>query len=447
MRARFIHLADVHLGYEQYGSKERFNDFARAFLSILDAAIERQADFVVIAGDLFNKRAIDALTLTQAYEGLQRLKQANIPAIAIEGNHDRSYYRDGMSWLQYLSWQDMLCLLNPVVRDGMPALSPWNTKTQRGAYIDLMGGRLRVYGLPWFGASTAKIAENFASVLSNAREEEDENGIEYRLLLMHTGVEGIVPQLHGLPTRAQLEPLHGLVDYLALGHVHKPYEFEGWIYNPGSTETWSAEESAWDRGYYVVDVETDSAQAGVLNGAQPPNGALPLKHSARHLTNQRRPFYRFQFSVEGLDDPAALEEHFTRFCRQHARKVEAREQPPVVEISLSGLLAFDAGALDQKLLEGILHEHFHPLIGRLHNITHDAGFVGEDEGLDGRDRSTWYLLERKIFQEMLARDARYLPTAEQWARTLAELKELALQGEDPENIALRLREARAQLLS
>jgi DNA repair exonuclease SbcCD nuclease subunit len=441
MRARFIHLADVHLGYEQYGSRERFDDFAKAFLDIIDSAIQRQADFVVIAGDLFNKRAIDAQTLSQAHEALDHLKHANIPAIAIEGNHDRSYYRDGMSWLQYLSWQQRLILLNPVVRDGMPALVPWNPKTQRGAYVDLMDGRLRVYGLPWYGASTAKIVENFASVLSRARELEEQDGIEYRLLLMHTCVEGIVPQLHGLPTRAQLEPLHGLVDYLALGHVHKPYELDGWLYNPGSTETWSAEESAWERGYYVVDVET----AGAASGGQ--DGALPLKHTARHLTNQRRPFYRFQFSVEEAGDPAALEDLFTRFCQEHARKLPTTKQLPVVEVSLQGVLPFDATALDQKRLEGILQEHFRPLIGRLHNLTHEIGFVGEDDGGDGRDRSTWYLLERKIFQEMLARDARYLPAAEQWAKTLAELKALALQGEDPDNIALRLREARTELLS
>ena len=33
MRATFIHTADNHLGYEQYGMKERFNDFARAFFA------------------------------------------------------------------------------------------------------------------------------------------------------------------------------------------------------------------------------------------------------------------------------------------------------------------------------------------------------------------------------------------------------------------------------
>jgi hypothetical protein len=251
----------------------------------------------------------------------------------------------------------------------------------------------------------------------------------------------MVPQMHGLPTRAQLEPLHGLVDYLALGHVHKPYELDGWIYNPGSTETWSAEESAWDRGFYVVEVDTDAPQADA------PSGTPPHKHTARHYTNPRRPFHRYKFSVTGLPDPASLEARFIAFCQSQARTLEPRKQAPVVEISLEGVLAFDVSALDEKRLQDLLNEQFRPLIGRLHNLTQEVGFVGDDAEGDGRDRSTWYLLERKIFQELLARDARYLPSAEEWAKTLAELKELALQGEDPANIATQLREARTRLLS
>ena len=126
MRAVFVHTADNHLGYEQYGVRERYDDFARAFLSVVDGAIARDADFFVIAGDLFNKRAIDARTLTQANEGLRRLADAGVVAIGIEGNHDRSYYRDGMSWLQYLSYQGVLRLLNPVLRDGTPVMAEWS---------------------------------------------------------------------------------------------------------------------------------------------------------------------------------------------------------------------------------------------------------------------------------------------------------------------------------
>src|SRR5215813_15650523 len=129
MRAAFVHTADNHLGYEQYGLKERFNDFARAFLAVVDAAIERRADAFLIAGDLFNKRAIDAQTLMQAQAGFERLREAGIPAIAIEGNHDRSYYRDGTSWLQFLCWQHLLILLSPRIEDGIPQLTAWDPDT------------------------------------------------------------------------------------------------------------------------------------------------------------------------------------------------------------------------------------------------------------------------------------------------------------------------------
>src|SRR2546423_6007414 len=142
MRASFIHIADTPLGYEQYGVRERFNDFSRAFWDIMAEAAHRPVDFVVIAGDLFNKRAIDAQTLIHAIEGLKKLKDKGIPVIAIEGNHDRSYYRDGISWLQFLGYQGYLSLLAPVMQDGAPLLQPWRTETMQGAYIDLVGGRL-----------------------------------------------------------------------------------------------------------------------------------------------------------------------------------------------------------------------------------------------------------------------------------------------------------------
>ena len=434
MRATFVHTADNHLGYEQYGFKARFNDFALAFYSVIDDAIARKADLVIIAGDLFNKRAIDALTLIQAEAGLQKLKDAGIPAIAIEGNHDRSYYRDGYSWLQFLCWQKELILLNPLVQDGAPELTPWNQETMRGAYIDLMGGKLRVYGLPWYGASTARIMESFAQQLAEARERETAEGVEYRLLLMHTGVEGIVPQLHGLPTRAQFEPLRGLIDYVALGHVHKQYALEDWLYNPGSTETWGAEESAWERGYYVVTIDTERAGEGP-------------RHTAQHVVNPRRPFLRYTFSVDGLTTPAAFYEQFERFCRKRAREAgDALEREPVVDVGLMGVLAFDAASLERPRLEEYVKEYFKPLVARIHDNTRDTDFDPfESEGMDGRDRASWAQLEVHIFQELLARDARYLPQASRWARVLAQVKQMALGGEDPAAITQRLREARAEL--
>ena len=445
MRATFVHTADNHLGYEQYGLKQRFDDFARAFLSVVDGAIQRRADFFVIAGDLFNKRAIDAQTLMQAQTGLERLRDAGIPAIAVEGNHDRSYYRDGVSWLQFMCWQKLLYLLSPAHVDGVPQLTPWNEESMSGAYVDLKGGSIRVYGLPWYGASTPRVMDGFARALAENRAAEDAAGVAYRVLLMHTGVDGIVPMMHGLPTYEQFLPLRHLVDYVGLGHVHKQYERDGWLYNPGSTETWGAEESAWDRGYYVVRVDTD-AQEG-----QP-------RHTVEHVVNPRRPFLRFTFRVDGLGDPAALYERFERDCARWARESESQlassDLEPVIDINLHGILRFDGGAYERVRLEDMARAVFlpEPLTVRIHDNTTDSSYElddeldGAEEG-DGRDRSTWQQLEVHIFQELVARDARYSDHASEWARVLAEMKQMALSKDDPAAVASHLRAARDKLLS
>ena len=93
MKTRFLHCADIHLGYLQYGLKERFNDFAAAFNAVIDKAIgeysprrdgrripfdedlQGPVDFVILAGDLFHKRSIDALTLNQAMRALRDLRR------------------------------------------------------------------------------------------------------------------------------------------------------------------------------------------------------------------------------------------------------------------------------------------------------------------------------------------------------------------------------------
>ncbi len=436
MRASFIHLADTHLGNEQYGVHERFNDFSRAFWDIMQDATRRQVDFVVIAGDLFHKRSIDPRTLLHALTGLEMLKKQGIPVVAIEGNHDRSYYREGVSWLQFLCHQGYLILLDPRMQNGAPVLESWNANTMQGAYTDLLGGRLRVYGLKWQGASTARSMEGLARVLDEAQEKERAAGIEYRLLMMHTGVDGIVPRLQGLPTQAQFELLRPHIDYLALGHVHKPFEMNNWIYNPGSTETCGAEEAAWeDRGYYHVEVETIADQTD-----------QEVRHHATHLVSKRRPFIRHELRVDGLNTPDEIYAHLDTYSRNEGPRHRAEEQP-VVQIQLTGTLAFDAGSLDLARMEEIIQRDFHPLHVRVDNNTNDRDYLPDTSDLDGRDRSNWHELERRIFEDLVGRDTRYAASQEQWGGVLAQLKEMALEKQEPAQISQFLREKRDALMS
>jgi exonuclease SbcD len=441
MRASFIHVADTHLGYEQYGVRERFNDFSRTFWRIADDAKQRKVDFVLIAGDLFNKRAIDAQTLLHATEGLRRLKAANIPVLAIEGNHDRSYYRDGISWLQFLCHEDFITLLTPIMRDGVPQITPWQSQNMLGSYVDMIGGRLRVYGLPWQGAATTRSMEGMAQAMKAIRAEEEAEGIEYRILMMHTGVEGIVARVQGLPAMSHFQPLRECVDYLALGHVHKPYNFDGWMYNPGSTETCGAEEAQWDRGYYYVQVDTETPERIIDPESK------ERVHHAEHIKSKRRPFVRHDLRVDGLTDPEELYARLEDYCRREGAPVQNPEEQPVVLLQLVGTLGFDAGALDQPRMEEMVRTHFQALFVRIDNNTNDQDYAPDDGELDGRDRSLWHELERRIFEELVARDSRYLPAKEQWSAVLAELKQKALQQDEPEHIAQLLRDKRTELLT
>jgi hypothetical protein len=47
---RFMHVADVPLGYRQYGSNERFNDSSQAFLHVVEQAVDQQVGSIRLDG-------------------------------------------------------------------------------------------------------------------------------------------------------------------------------------------------------------------------------------------------------------------------------------------------------------------------------------------------------------------------------------------------------------
>lgn len=93
---RFIHAADLHLdtpfsGLEQT-SKELAEKLRRApfvsFGKIVDLAIEKAVDFVLLSGDLYNTKQVNIKAQSLFIEQLQRLERAEIPVFLIRGNHD-----------------------------------------------------------------------------------------------------------------------------------------------------------------------------------------------------------------------------------------------------------------------------------------------------------------------------------------------------------------------
>jgi len=404
---RFLHTADIHLGYQQYGSKARFNDFSRVFLHIIDQAVLRQVDFVLLAGDLFEKRTVDPLAMRVAVEGLRKLRDAGIPALAVEGNHERAYYRDQYSWVDFLDALGYLRLLNPRFEDGHAVLEPYTG--DGGAYADLAGAR--VYGIKYYGASTGKVFHVFGEALAETHGDSD----DFTVLMAHAGLEGQMAHYSGTLTTNDLAPLRELIDYLALGHIHKPYEVDGWIYNPGAPETCTVEEAQWpDRGYYVVEVDPDGEPG----------------HRAELVVPPRRPFHCLRLEVDALSEPQAVYDAVGRLIQGEGRKI-ARDPTPVVDLTLYGVLPFNRFDLDLDYVKGQLERAWNPVVTRVRNMTTPAEFEMAIDMEASRPE-----LERSILRELLERDARFRPDAEAWTQVALDVKRLALSGAPPETLSI-----------
>jgi len=409
MRAEFLHIADVHLGYQQYGSPERFNDFGRTFLAAVDYAVEHRVDFVLISGDLFHKSAIDPPTLLQAVDGLDRLRQASISVAAVAGNHDRARYRDRVSWLDYLAERGYLALLSPDFEQEGICLSPWDGSS--GAYVDLAG--VRVYGLPYLGASTRPVLQELPAALSGQPKPE------FTVLMGHFGLTGEVSHRAGGHEYSEIAPLREHVDYLALGHWHKPFEREGWIYNPGSLETCAMDERRWPGGFYHVIVDT---------GHNP-------GHQAQHIKSYRRPFHRFSLQVDEYATPPALYDGLRNRLENAGPTTQGTDLSPVVEISLEGVLPFDRNDLDLEYVRRLADDLLSPLLIRVKNNTRATEFEIAPEASLSRAE-----LERSVLRDLIRRDASRREQADAWASAAVEVKQLALRGSSPEAIAAIVRQ-------
>ncbi len=73
-----------------------------AYDRVIDAAIARNVDFVVVAGTSSTPRAPRTATTCASSKGCERLGEAGIPVYLITGNHD-----------PYTSWQNDFFSLPP----------------------------------------------------------------------------------------------------------------------------------------------------------------------------------------------------------------------------------------------------------------------------------------------------------------------------------------------
>ena len=406
---KFLHISDVHLGCTRYQLSESPRDFFDAWIDVIKKyAIGEKVDFVIMAGDFFHKRNVPPETMNYAFAGLSMLKDAGIPVVAIEGNHDQKHNDSEYSWLRSLSNWNLLYLLEPKKIDGKMHYEKWSDESGEGGFVDI--GNARIFGSDWYGASA-----NWAiPMLTEAIKEQRREGA-FHILMLHTDVEG--HQTHPIPALsiASLKELKSVTDYVALGHTHKCYEIDNWAFNPGSLEITKIDEYRETRGAWLVEVDE--------------NNQVNAKH-IRDYT--QRPFQRIGFDVSGYSDAKEITEAVLNKVTGEARPAEDGQPLPIIEITLRGHLGFPNSLLELQKIREETQKMTNALHVRVKNHTAPIEYAIAADLEEDVSREK---LERRVIEDLIIRDNRYKIRADEMTEAVIGAKRMVLSDEEPEKIA------------
>ncbi|MHA1518785.1 MAG: metallophosphoesterase family protein [Promethearchaeota archaeon] len=241
-------MADTHLGFRQYKLKERFRDFNASFENILNFSLQKEVDFILLAGDMFQNSNIKPDTLSAVYQIIISFKEKcrtqigrEIPILAIQGNHDKSFSAHQVrTWMEFLADLDLIKLIQEIYDPdtGNLAFDAYSEEEHIGGYYEFPEIQVRVYGMQYRGAVTSKF---FPLIAKQIPVDPD----FYQILMMHFGIEGKISNKPGIVLPRDFLKMREKVNYLATGHYHKQYvypENDPWLFNPGSTEVNDAKE-------------------------------------------------------------------------------------------------------------------------------------------------------------------------------------------------------------
>ena len=233
-------MSDSHLGARQFGLLEREEDFYDVFAKNIDKIIEKDVDFVIHSGDLFDSNRPSTEALLAFQKALLRLNEAKIPIYAIAGNHD-SILRKGSLPPQVL-FKDI----------GLKLISDNNP-----AYTE---GPVLICGIRYVPNSQSRALKNAYGQLSKLADKYLKS-----ILVSHQGID---KWMHMDAHEVELAEMPKNFDYYAMGHVHNYIEEDfgkGKLVYPGSMEIWRTSESnenyrEYGKGFVVVDLSHDKPE-------------------------------------------------------------------------------------------------------------------------------------------------------------------------------------------
>ncbi len=200
----FIHTSDWHLGHVYRKLGARASESAQwrfaAARRVFDLALERKADFVVVAGDVFDT---DTPSLDVIRTAAELLRDAPVPTYLISGNHDP--LMEGSVWF------------HPLFADALKGVSHVHIARSREVLV-VQGGDVLLFPCPVTAPHSREDATRWIEAAPRSQSQA-------RIGLAHGGWRGYWRSEEedgaaGLNTiDSQTTERCGL-DYLALGDYH-----------------------------------------------------------------------------------------------------------------------------------------------------------------------------------------------------------------------------------
>lgn len=236
----FIHTSDFQMGMTRWflspAAQSRFDDDREAaVLRLGELATETGAEFIVVAGDVFEHNSLNKSTLLRAKDMFKRLP---VPVYLLPGNHD-PLVADSIFFNSFADNVHVIADSEPIeVRPGVEIVgAPYLSKR---ANYDLV--RRALEPLEPVEEGAVRIAVGHGQVESRAGEGEDSDADTIDLSFVEECLD------------------KGVIDYLALGDTHSTESLglSGKVWFSGSPETTAFDDRERDSGNaLVVTVEGD----------------------------------------------------------------------------------------------------------------------------------------------------------------------------------------------
>jgi len=236
---RFAHMADCHLG--SWGSHPELKEFSLlAFEKAIDTCMEKNVDFILIAGDLFDTSLPSIDVLKRAVKKMRKCNDKGIRIYTVAGSHDSS--PTGKTFLSVLEDAGLLMDVSKFREENGKLLLEFTEDKSRASITGMFGKR----------GSLEK------SLFEKLRIEEKQG---FKIFMLHSAIEDYRPKHLKEMEAIPLSLLPRGFDYYASGHVHLRAEYDfgkGKIVFPGAMFPVNFQElEKYDSGFYIIDVDNE----------------------------------------------------------------------------------------------------------------------------------------------------------------------------------------------